>query len=62
MIASLSGFMGMLLSPAHLCLILTNEYFGSDLLKVIRVLLVPLLVLGLIGWALYAVGYGDLFL
>jgi hypothetical protein len=62
MIAAVSGFIGMLLSPAHLCLILTNEYFGSDLLKVIRVLAVPLLLLAVIGWALYAVGYGDLFL
>jgi uncharacterized protein len=62
MLAGLSGFIGMLLSPAHLCLILTNEYFGSDLLKVIRVLLLPLLLLALFGWGLYAIGYGDLFL
>lgn len=62
MLASLSGFIGMLVSPAHLCLVLTNQYFGSDLLKVVRTLLVPLLVLGLVGWGLYALGYGNLFL
>ena len=62
MLASLSGFIGMLLSPAHLCLILTNEYFGSDLLKVIRTMLVPILLLALVGWGLYIAGYGRLFL
>ena len=62
MLASLSGFIGMLVSPAHLCLILTNDYFGSDLLKVIRTLLFPLLLLALFGVALYLVGYGKLFL
>ncbi len=62
MIASLSGFIGMLVSPAHLCLILTNDYFGSDLLKVIRTLLFPLLLLAIMGLMLYLVGYGTLFL
>jgi len=62
MIASLAGFIGMILSPAHLCLIVTNEYFGSDLLKVLRTLLLPLFLLGVVGWLLYMLGYGDLFL
>ena len=39
------GFAGILLSPVHLCLVLTNEYFGSDLLKVYRFLLPPVLLL-----------------
>ncbi len=38
------GYYGLLLSPVHLCLILTKEYFGADLSKVYR-LLVPGVVL-----------------
>ncbi len=53
LLAFLSGFIGMMLSPAHLCLILTNEYFGSNLLKVYKSLLAPLLVLAVGGWLLY---------
>ncbi len=34
MLAYVSGFIGVLLSPVHICLLLTNEYFGSDLSKV----------------------------
>ncbi len=33
------GFSGILLSPVHLCLVLTNEYFESNLLKVYKFLL-----------------------
>jgi len=32
------GFAGILLSPLHLCLVLTNEYFKSSLIKVYRYL------------------------
>jgi hypothetical protein len=39
----------------------TNEYFGSDLLKVLRTLLWPLFLLGVVGCLLYILGYGDLF-
>lgn len=62
MIAYLSGFIGMILSPAHLCLILTNQYFGSDLMKVYRELLPPLILLGLGGFLLYFLGWGNLFI
>ena len=61
MLAYLSGFIGMMFSPAHLCLILTNNYFGSDLVKVYRLLIVPLLLLGIGGILLYISGYGALF-
>ena len=33
------GYIGMMLSPVHLCLVLTNEYFGSSLLRVYRYLI-----------------------
>ncbi len=39
-LAYISGFIGVLLSPVHLCLLLTNEYFKSNLMKVYRYLLV----------------------
>jgi integral membrane protein (TIGR00529 family) len=61
LLASLSGFVGMILSPTHLCLILTNNYFGSDLMKVLRTLILPLAVLAAAGYLLYRFGYGNLF-
>jgi len=62
MLAYLSGFIGIMISPTHLCLIFTLEYFGADLLKVYRTLGWPLLILGLFGYVLYLTGYGSLFL
>ena len=39
--AYVSGFCGILLSPAHLCLALTADYFKAELRDVYRILLVP---------------------
>jgi len=36
-----SGFAGVMLSPLHLCLVLTREYFNADFNKVYRHLLLP---------------------
>ncbi|MHC1697961.1 MAG: DUF401 family protein [Geobacteraceae bacterium] len=36
-----SGFAGVMLSPLHLCLVLTREYFHADTSKVYRLLLLP---------------------
>ena len=41
MLAFAGGYAGVLLSPTHLCLVLTGEYFDADLSKVYRMLLVP---------------------
>ncbi|HLP48101.1 MAG TPA: DUF401 family protein, partial [Candidatus Kapabacteria bacterium] len=41
------GFTGILVSPLHLCLVLTNEYFKSNLNKVYYYLLLPGIVLAL---------------
>ncbi len=38
-LAYISGFIGVLLSPVHLCLLLTNEYFDSNLMKVYKLLI-----------------------
>jgi hypothetical protein len=35
-LAFASGFVGVLLSPVHLCLVLTRQYFGADLWGVYR--------------------------
>jgi integral membrane protein (TIGR00529 family) len=41
------GFAGILLSPIHLCLVLTNEYFKSSLYSVYRYLAPPGIVLSI---------------
>ncbi len=61
-LAYLSGYVGIMLSPSHLCLILTNEFFGSDLGRVYRRLAVPLIILLLTGVLLYLAGWPDLFI
>lgn len=61
LLAYLSGYVGMMLSPTHLCLILTNNYFGSDLGKVYRRLAVPITLLFVCGMGLYFSGWGELF-
>ena len=60
-IATLSGFTGFLLSPAHLCVVLTTEYFRADVIKTLRSLVIPLTILCLFGTALYLLGWGSLF-
>jgi hypothetical protein len=52
-LAFLAGYIGMMLSPAHLCLVVTNEYFNSDLLKVYKVMIWPFLILAVIGYLIY---------
>lgn len=56
-LAFLAGFVGMILSPTHLCLVLTNEYFRSNLIRVYRLLLPPSLLLGLLGYLIYLSGW-----
>ena len=43
MLAMVSGFVGVLFSPLHLCLMLSNEYFQAPLTTVYRYLLPPCL-------------------
>ncbi len=40
-----SGYIALLLSPVHVCLIVTNEHFNTSLLASIRRMLVPAMVL-----------------
>ncbi|MCX6558786.1 MAG: DUF401 family protein, partial [Candidatus Aminicenantes bacterium] len=39
------GYAGILVSPLHLCLVLTNEYFEAPLLEVYRYMAVPVLIM-----------------
>ena len=41
MLAYASGYCGVLLSPLHLCLVLTEDYFKAELKKVYRLLYAP---------------------
>jgi integral membrane protein (TIGR00529 family) len=49
MLAMTSGFIGVLLSPLHLCLLLSNQYFGTTLSAVYRHLWLPCLCLLISG-------------
>jgi len=45
MLALVSGFVGVLLSPLHLCLLLTNKFFGASLSDVYAHLWLPCMVI-----------------
>ncbi|MDD3626235.1 MAG: DUF401 family protein [bacterium] len=45
----MGGYFGVLLSPVHLCLVLTNEYFQSNLSKVYFLMLKSLIIVFLYG-------------
>ncbi len=49
-LAFLFGFIGVLLSPFHLCLVLTKEYFNADFSKIYKFLIGPSLFLGVMGF------------
>jgi len=56
-LAFVSGYIGMIFSPTHFCLILTNEHFKSNLGKVYRLMTIPLILLFISGLILYIIGY-----
>ncbi len=43
-LAFASGFVGVLMSPVHLCLILTKDYFKAQMINVLRLVFKPVLV------------------
>lgn len=57
MLALASGFVGVLLSPLHLCLLLSNEYFDTTLMPVYRHMRIPLAVLLLASIAYFGLLY-----
>jgi integral membrane protein (TIGR00529 family) len=53
LLAYTSGMMGLLLSPLHLCLILSTQYFKASLLKVYRYLVIPAIIIEAIAILVY---------
>ena len=56
MLATVGGFIGVLLSPLHLCLLLSNEYFDTTLTAVYRHLRLPCLALLISGILYFLLG------
>ncbi len=52
MLAYVGGFSGVLLSPVHLCLLFTKEYFKADFKKVYRLLYPPVSLVVLVAIAI----------
>jgi hypothetical protein len=52
MLALATGFVGVLVSPLHLCFLLSNEYFRTTLIPVYKLMIVPLISL-LVGAVVY---------
>ena len=57
LMAFAGGFMGVMASPVHLCLVLTNEYFKASLAKTLTLLILPILITSIISWVLAAAVY-----
>jgi uncharacterized protein len=53
LLAYISGYVGVLLSPLHLCLILSTEYFQASLSRVYRYILPPLLTIEGVAMLVY---------
>ena len=49
MFAYASGFAGILLSPVHLCLVLTKEYYKADFNPIYKALILPTIFVWLIA-------------
>ncbi|RXG63437.1 DUF401 family protein, partial [Candidatus Atribacteria bacterium 1244-E10-H5-B2] len=47
MFAFVGGYMGQMLSPMHLCLVVTNDYFKADMGKIYKMLILPLIIVSL---------------
>lgn len=45
---------GVLLSPVHLCLVLTSQYFKVDFLKVLKKVLIPIIVVAVSAISFYS--------
>ena len=53
MLAMASGFAGVLLSPLHLCLLLSNKYFNAPMASVYKYVWIPAAGLIVSGWAYF---------
>ncbi|MFQ5452645.1 MAG: DUF401 family protein [Candidatus Zixiibacteriota bacterium] len=62
LLAYLSGYVGVMLAPTHLCLILTNNYYKSDLSKVYKTMIIPFIILFVTGFLIYLSPWSLLFI
>jgi integral membrane protein (TIGR00529 family) len=53
-LAYASGYIGVLLSPFHLCLVLTAQYFGADMLKMYKILIPYTMWIMLVAFAIFS--------
>lgn len=52
-LAYTSGIAGIYLSPVHICLILTKDYYGATLLGTLKKIIIPVLLILLVSIGLY---------
>jgi integral membrane protein (TIGR00529 family) len=52
LLAFAGGYMGVMISPVHLCLVLTSDYFKASLWKAIFLIVIPVLLTSLISFFL----------
>jgi len=57
MLAYAAGFIGVMASPVHLCLVLTKDYFKATFSGIYRLIIPPSIVLMLVALALVLLGY-----
>ncbi len=55
MFAFVGGYMGHLLSPMHLCLVVTSDYFKVDVGKIYKMLILPVIIIALSAFILVMV-------
>ncbi len=51
-LAFTGGFMGVMASPVHLCLVLTSQYFRASLAKTLLLVAIPILLTSCVSWIL----------
>ncbi|WP_290596116.1 MULTISPECIES: TIGR00529 family membrane protein [unclassified Archaeoglobus] len=55
MLVIAAGYLGVMLSPMHLCYVLTAEYFGTDVSRTYRQLALIAAVVAVLVWVLYLI-------
>jgi hypothetical protein len=45
MLAFTGNFIGVMISPMHLCLVVTQNYFKADMGKIYKMLILPLIII-----------------
>jgi integral membrane protein (TIGR00529 family) len=56
-LAFAGGFMGVMASPVHLCLVLTSRYFGASVAKTLMTVAIPIILTSCAAWVLSVTVY-----